>query len=122
METDKSKLMKTAWMLAKQAAAKFGGSVKSFFSESLKQAWRMIMDKIQAAIDARIVTKTSEFKKSGHDRIYLTLKGFSWDYAGCKSTKVYRDNKTDELIVTRGKGIATSEFEKNLVALKAIFA
>ena len=32
-------LMKRAWKIAREAAAEFGGSVKSFFSESLKQAW-----------------------------------------------------------------------------------
>ena len=37
---DKSKLLKTAWEIAKQASVKFNDSVKVFFSESLKQAWK----------------------------------------------------------------------------------
>ena len=31
--------MKKAWEIARSAQAKFGGSVRSFISESMKQAW-----------------------------------------------------------------------------------
>ena len=35
----KSELFKTAWATARTAAITFGGTVKSYFSESLKMAW-----------------------------------------------------------------------------------
>lgn len=33
-------VMKRAWEIAKKGAAKFGGSVKSYFAQSLKLAWK----------------------------------------------------------------------------------
>lgn len=36
---NKSKVMKKAWELAREAQAKFGSSVRSYFSECLKMAW-----------------------------------------------------------------------------------
>jgi predicted RecB family endonuclease len=35
-----SQIAKTAWNIARAAAAKFGGSVVSFLSEAFKMAWR----------------------------------------------------------------------------------
>lgn len=35
----KKSVMTRAWIIAKEAAAKFGGSSKSYFAQSLKMAW-----------------------------------------------------------------------------------
>ena len=35
-------VMTTAWKIAKEGAAKFGGSVKSYFAEALKMAWAQV--------------------------------------------------------------------------------
>lgn len=37
----KSNLFKTAWRIAKEGAAKFGGSSKEYFAESLKLAYKI---------------------------------------------------------------------------------
>ena len=37
----KSNIFKTAWRIAKEGAAKFGGSSKEYFAESLKLAYKM---------------------------------------------------------------------------------
>ena len=34
-------IMTTAWEIAKNGAAKFGGSVKSYFAQALKMAWAL---------------------------------------------------------------------------------
>ena len=36
------KIMKCAWKLARSGAKKFGGSVKEYFSESLKTVWALV--------------------------------------------------------------------------------
>ena len=40
MKIDKSKLMKTAWEIARTAVKIFGGKILEYISESLKIAWR----------------------------------------------------------------------------------
>jgi len=40
MKINKSELFKTAWKIAKAAAAKFNKSAREFLSEALKQAWK----------------------------------------------------------------------------------
>lgn len=40
--TNKTEIMKRAWEIAREAAVKFGGSVKSYVSEAMKMAWAMI--------------------------------------------------------------------------------
>lgn len=37
---DMKNVMTTAWEIAREAAATFGGSVKSYFAESLRSAWK----------------------------------------------------------------------------------
>ena len=40
MKIDKSKLMKKAWEIARNAVKNFGGKIIEYISESMKTAWR----------------------------------------------------------------------------------
>jgi len=66
MKIDKSKLMKTAWEIARDGAKIFGGLVRSFFAESLKQAWGIAKD-----LTAALIKIGREWKKGNHHRISL---------------------------------------------------
>jgi len=66
MKIDKSKLMKTAWEIARDGAKIFGGLVRSFFAESLKQAWGIAKD-----LTAALIKIGREWKKGNHHRIYF---------------------------------------------------
>jgi hypothetical protein len=111
MKINKSELMKKAWEIARTAVETFGGKVREYFSESLKMAWgeakNSILDivKNHASIDS-----FSEWKKHGHDRIYFNLKGYDNSRRGCRNTKIYYDNNTGRLIISEGRGSASSDF------------
>ena len=67
MKINKSELFKTAWKMAKDAADKFGDSVRTFFSESLRQAWKNL-----SRIDInKLKEKGSEWIRGNNHRIYF---------------------------------------------------
>jgi hypothetical protein len=43
-ETMRSQVMKRAWALARAGAVRWGGSVRSYFSSSLRMAWALLRD------------------------------------------------------------------------------
>lgn len=45
-------VMKTAWKIAKEGAAKFGGKVKEYFAEALRMAWAEMKKGSKTTIDA----------------------------------------------------------------------
>jgi len=75
-------------------------------------------EKIKKILNDALVV---DHKTWGDDRIYLTLRGFSWSYKGCKTTKIWIDKKTGSITITRGSGISPSEFNKSLDAFSGKF-
>lgn len=68
MKINKSELMKKAWEIAREAAAKFNDSIRAFFGESLKQAWC----ELKSVIDIDALKKIGrEWIKGDHHRIYF---------------------------------------------------
>jgi len=75
----KSELFKRAWTIAKEAAVNFGGSSKSYFSESLKLAWEenKEMDYTLESIFKILVSKSeggekfNQWEGYGKKRIYV---------------------------------------------------
>ncbi|HIE9385308.1 TPA: hypothetical protein ACXRZ0_001753 [Klebsiella pneumoniae] len=65
---NKSALFTNAWTIARNAAAHFGGSVKTYFSESLKQAYRSIKT---ISVDSLIALGGKRWTKNEMDRIYF---------------------------------------------------
>lgn len=47
---DKAKLMIKAWEIAKSAVTEFGGKVREYLSESLKQAWSIVLSAIKIEV------------------------------------------------------------------------
>ncbi|EPV0698335.1 hypothetical protein ACV1IM_002997 [Klebsiella pneumoniae] len=65
---NKSALFTNAWTIAPNAAAHFGGSVKSYFSESLKQAYRTTKN---ISVDSLIALGGKRWTKNEMDRVYF---------------------------------------------------
>ncbi|EAT2390845.1 hypothetical protein EJQ58_10555 [Salmonella enterica] len=79
---NKSTLFITAWNMSRDAAAKFGGSVKSYFAESLKLAYgrtRLVM------LEACLKVGGKLWEKNGMHRVYFNgdivaaAVGFEYD-------------------------------------------
>lgn len=64
---NKSTIFSNAWSIARNAAAKFGGSVKSFFAEALKMAYRAT----ELTVEALVKLGGSEWIKGDYHRVYF---------------------------------------------------
>lgn len=54
-------VMTIAWGIAKEGAAKFGGSVKSYFAEALKLAWASIKN-VAKEVTVELVSGSRKYK------------------------------------------------------------
>jgi len=114
MKIDKSKLMKRAWEIARNAAAKFNESVRSFFSESLKQAWANLKNE---TLIMGLCEIGNYWAKGNHQRVYfndltqyVNVDELSWKhekavmaasaYYDCAEKCWYRDNTISEIFST----------------------
>ncbi|MEJ2043682.1 MAG: hypothetical protein P8X74_03700 [Reinekea sp.] len=100
----KKQTMKSAWEIARDGQNKFGGSVKSYFPESLKIAWKQAKtgEKNMAEITVENLIKAggNEWKSdAGHHRIYFNNNaervGLSCSFykTGNVSTAIYCGEK-----------------------------
>lgn len=71
-------------------------------------------------IESDVLLSYNDWVKEHHDRTYFTLKGHDQNFAGCRSAKIWIDNKTDELHIDLGKGVAPNEWNNSLDVLKKI--
>ncbi|BDH46410.1 hypothetical protein TUM12370_24540 [Salmonella enterica subsp. enterica serovar Choleraesuis] len=65
----KSELFKAAWTMSRNAAAKFGGSVKSFFAEAL----RIMHNTAESVIEKLEKLGGNRWQKNEMDRIYFNF-------------------------------------------------
>lgn len=79
---NKSTLFITAWNISRDAAAKFGGSVKSYFAESLKLAYSRTR---LVTLEACLKIGGKLWEKNGMHRVYFNgdivaaAVGFEYD-------------------------------------------
>ncbi|EGU0149577.1 TPA: hypothetical protein KD853_004448 [Vibrio parahaemolyticus] len=73
----KSEIMKTAWNIAKEAAARTGYKAKEFFSESLKMAWAMTKQEVKTIKERLVELGGKEYTANNCNRVYLTLDQFN---------------------------------------------
>lgn len=71
---DKSKLMKTAWEIARTGVKLFGGKVIEYISESMKSAWRK-MKRVPVGIDI-----LNKLKSWLDDATWIWLLKYEWAY------------------------------------------
>lgn len=67
-------IMKKAWEIAREAAAKFGGKAAEYMSEALRMAWAEIRGTAKKVIDRIAELEALGFKrwqKNGMDRLYI---------------------------------------------------
>lgn len=83
----KSTLFVIAWSIARTAAATFGGSVKSYFSESLKLAYAQQTTKADRSNEEKLIGLGLKiWEKGNHRRVYFSkaqlenLFGLDVDY------------------------------------------
>lgn len=73
----KSNVMKRAWEIAKNAAKKFGHSVKSYISLALKAAWAEVKGAVETIkpvcerIDELVALGFNRWQKGSMDRLYI---------------------------------------------------
>lgn len=65
----KNQIMKRAWEIAKEAAIKFGGSVKSYFSESLKLSWEQA--RTRESIEHLVTFKNDTYNERRYSRPWM---------------------------------------------------
>ena len=70
MKINKTELFKTAWNIARDAAKRFGNSVRSYFAEALKEAWKQIKQS-KITVDFLISKGGKEWKKGNYHRVYF---------------------------------------------------
>ena len=68
------KIMKRAWEIAKNAAAKFGGKAREYMAEALRMAWAEAKGTAQQSRDSIIEALTKKFgrwtKKGSNGKVY----------------------------------------------------
>lgn len=82
-------VMKRAWEIAKTGAKKFGGSVKSYFAQSLKMAWAEVKNAQTTPVNQKIaVAFESIARLSKVDDLEVQIK--YWEPAGnTEKARVY---------------------------------
>lgn len=64
-------VMTQAWAIAREGQAKFGGSVREYFAEALRMAWRIAKNRMEKFRDVKKVVTSREWKNYGKHRIYI---------------------------------------------------
>ncbi|WP_222842701.1 hypothetical protein [Limosilactobacillus fermentum] len=68
------KVMTNAWMIAKNAAKKFGGKAIEYIAGALKMAWKMAKGLTEEQVRALIAKGFSRWTKYDKDRLYFDLE------------------------------------------------
>lgn len=71
MKLNKSKLMKNAWEIARSAQRNFGGTVREYFSASLKISWKQNRPQSSEINIAKLAKIGNEWEGYGNHRIYF---------------------------------------------------
>lgn len=69
-----NKVMTNAWMIAKNAAKKFGGKAIEYIGGALKMAWKMAKGLTEEQVKALIAKGFSRWTKYDKDRLYFDLE------------------------------------------------
>ncbi|ECA1856359.1 hypothetical protein EJH18_26295, partial [Salmonella enterica subsp. enterica serovar Chailey] len=92
IKMNKSAIFSNAWNIARSAAAKFGGSVKSFFPESLKMAYAQMSAAKELTIDSCLRLGGNLWEKNGMCRVYFNSDVVSevieFDYSTYKTGNI----------------------------------
>lgn len=68
----KAQVMRRAWELAKAGAAIYGGSVKMYFAEALRMAWKEAKGSTkELMIETLEKIGFKRWQKAGYDRLYV---------------------------------------------------
>lgn len=70
--TDKKKLMKEAWNIAKEGQKVFGGKVSEYFAEALKMAWAQTKNTI--SVESLEKKGFNRWTKGNMDRLYFNIE------------------------------------------------
>ena len=109
---NKSQLFSNAWNIARKAAVEFGGSVKSYFAEALKMAYRAGKKISAEALEA---LGGKRWTKNAMDRVYfngeVNAKMIGFSYSSYKTGNVSSASLRGESISNnRASSIRTSIF------------
>jgi hypothetical protein len=71
--------------------------------------------------DDGIVTGLTRWAKGDHERTYISVRGYSRRFAGCRSHQLYWDHKAGLLVSKIGKGTTPREYDESVQAVIAAF-
>jgi hypothetical protein len=112
----KTQVMKQAWQIAREGAARFGGRVVEFFAEALREAWRLAKLVVPVMAGAMMVevAEVEEFvlKVSGKASRPATYKQY------CYLTDLMDENDVCCNVSTFTKRVSTAEASEAIDAKK----
>lgn len=125
---NKSNLMKQAWNLAREGAAKFGGKVREYFAAALRMAWEATRKPVNV-VAALLAIGGKEWIKEGMHRIYFNnlaqFIGFEYETYKTGMVKIaslagksISNNQANGLVTTLKVGrvffdVSTGTFQRN---------
>lgn len=116
--TNLKQIMSAAWTAARQGAATFGGSARSYIAEALKAAWAktkapkpVTLEDIAAEMNKRL--EVYQAKVWNGRRVYVNFVGFNARFAGDKNAKCFYDPKLG-WVIEGLKGTMSSDFSSSI--------
>ena len=102
------KVMIRAWEIARAAVVKFGGSVKSFFSQSLKMAWAEIKKGVSEMLN-KVINALNGLQEVKFNKIYA-------EKAIADATEMFNNGwdalEDETVLLTKGNLVAVKQGNK----------
>ena len=105
-------VMKEAWRIAREAVVKFGGKVREYFAEALKEAWKLAKC-AKRTVSATFkngnreitvtVTGQQEWGSGSIKRVYFDLNSNDKRTPIRKLYEIIAGNTRDEVVVVKGR-------------------
>lgn len=97
---NKSTIFSNAWTISRNAAAQFGGSVKSYFAEALKMAYAALIAPVQTIEEKLLALGLKVWENGNKRRIYVNWWQFK-DVFGFEIWETKRGYDTDVLNISK---------------------
>ena len=97
---NKSIIFSNAWIIARNAAAKFGGSVNSYFADALKMAYAALIKPVQSVEEKLLALGMKVWENGTKRRIYINW----WQFKAVFGFEVWETKRgfdTDALNISK---------------------
>ena len=101
-------IMMRAWEIAREAVEKWGGKVRAYFAEALRQAWAEI--KVERLVAKMEAVGFKRWTKNGMDRMYINASRLGLETRTYKSGCIsYAAWKGEEISHRRGGALSSAK-------------